>query len=103
MGLNLTGRWCQVLQMARFQMAVDKVMAGLITPEVSELADVPEATIGSSVSHRSKRRAASSAGDSIERASKLKAARNLDTAFTKGTQQLSPLLLLSEDSIISNL
>lgn len=39
------------------------------------------------MSYRNKRRAASSAGDSLERASKLKAFHNLDTDFMKGNEQ----------------
>lgn len=49
---------------------------GLLTPEGLALAAVLEAVVGSSVMKRSKRRATSSAVDSIVRASKLKVARN---------------------------
>jgi hypothetical protein len=48
---------------------------------------VPEATTGSPMLFRSKRRAASSTCDSLERGSKLKASHNLDTDFIKGNEQ----------------
>ncbi|KAG8077220.1 hypothetical protein GUJ93_ZPchr0007g4042 [Zizania palustris] len=61
------------------------------TLEVTTLAVVLEVTLGSSVSYESKRRAASSAGDSLERAFKLKASCNLDNNFVEGTFQRSTL------------
>lgn len=56
----------------------------LRTPDAKELAAVPVASIGSVVSYRSKMRARSSVGDSLERPSKLKATRNLDSDFERG-------------------
>ncbi|ONM59233.1 hypothetical protein ZEAMMB73_Zm00001d021997 [Zea mays] len=58
-------------------------MAVVLTPEASMLAAVPESLLANAVSKRSKRRATLSTGDSIERATKLKAARNLDKSFTE--------------------
>ncbi|CAO2143475.1 unnamed protein product, partial [Urochloa humidicola] len=62
------------------------------TKKVAELAGIPEATLLESP-RMSKRRAATSADDSLDRASSLKAARNLDGI--KGTFQrntLAPVL-----------
>lgn len=61
---------------------------GQVTPEVAVCAAVPAVYTGSSVSYRSKRRAATSAGDSLERASRLKASRNLDSDFMEGNESL---------------
>lgn len=64
--------------------------AGSMTLKVMKLAAVPKAKFGVSVTHRSKRRATPSAGDSIEKATKLKVARNLDKSFAEGTDNLGP-------------
>lgn len=61
-----------------------------MTPKVTNLAAVPKVKFGVSVTHWSKRRATPSAGDSIEKATKLKAARNLDKSFAEGTDNLGP-------------
>ena len=77
-------------------------MAGVLTPKASMLAAVPESLLGNAVSKRSKR-ANLSTGDSIERATKLKAARNLDKSFTEGTQHVAPSCFLPSEKILSNL
>jgi hypothetical protein len=61
---------------------------GQVTPEVAVCAAVPAVYTGSSVSYRSKRRAATSAGDSLERASRLKASHNLDSDSWKVMSRL---------------
>ncbi|PWZ30345.1 hypothetical protein Zm00014a_036139 [Zea mays] len=61
---------------------------GQVTLEVAVCAAVPAVYTGSSLSYRSKRRAATSAGDSLERASRLKASRNLDSDFMEGNESL---------------
>ena len=76
---------------------------GLLTPEGLALAAVLEAVVGSSVMKRSKRRATSSACDSIVRASKLKAARNLDTAFSEGMVHSSSVTNFDHNEVLSNL
>jgi len=73
------------------------------TPEVAKLAAVPEATMGSSVSYRSKRRAGSTAGDSLERASKLKASRNLGGELLAGNNVHCPTLCFSVNHIVDRL
>lgn len=83
--------------------AVISKISSLLTPEGLALAAVPEAVVGSSVMKRSKRRAASSAGDSIVRASKLKAARNLDTAFSEGMVHSSSVTNFDHNEVLSNL
>ncbi|XP_008649685.1 uncharacterized protein [Zea mays] len=55
------------------------------TPDVAAMAAVPEATMGLTESGRSKRRNRSGNGDSMQRASKLKAARNLDAVLSTGS------------------
>jgi hypothetical protein len=77
-------------------------MAVVLTPKASMLAAVPESLLGNAVSKRSKR-ANLSTGDSIERATKLKAARNLDKSFTEGTQHVAPSCFLPSEKILSNL
>ncbi|KAL5667062.1 hypothetical protein ACJX0J_019283, partial [Zea mays] len=54
------------------------------TPDVVAMAAVPEATMGLTESGRSKRRNRSGNGDSMQRASKLKVARNLDAVLSTG-------------------
>jgi hypothetical protein len=76
---------------------------GLLTPEFIALTVVSEASIGSSVTHRSNRRVASRADDSVERATKLKAARNLDTTFVKGMQHAPVVFHLDQENILLNL
>jgi hypothetical protein len=78
-------------------------ISSLLTPEGLALAVVLEAVVGSSVMKRSKRRAASSACDSIVRASKLKAARNLDTAFSEGMVHSSSVTKFDHNEVLSNL
>ena len=56
----------------------------ILSLEVLALAAVSEAN-NSAKLLRSKRRAATSMKDSVARATKLKAARNLDSAFAEGT------------------
>jgi hypothetical protein len=51
--------------------SMDMERLGLLTLEVIALAVVPKASTGSSITHRSKRRVASRAIDSVERATKL--------------------------------
>jgi hypothetical protein len=63
---------------------------GILSPEVLALAAVSEAN-NSAKLLRSKRRVATSMKDSVARATKLKAARNLDSAFAEGTNCDSPL------------
>jgi hypothetical protein len=67
-------------------MSVDLNMAdvGILSPEVLALAAVSEAN-NSAKLLRSKRSAATSMKDSVARATKQKAARNLDSAFAEGT------------------
>jgi hypothetical protein len=75
---------------------------GILSPEVLALAAVSEAN-NSAKLLRSKRRAATSMKDSVARATKLKAARNLDSAFAEGTNCDSPLFFPSHASIVENL
>lgn len=82
---------------------VSREMAVVLTPKASMLVAVPESLLGNAVSKRSKRRANLSTGDSIERATKLKAARNLDKSFTEGTQHVAPSCFLPSEKILSNL
>jgi hypothetical protein len=63
---------------------------GILSPEVLALVVVSEAN-NSAKLFRSKRREATSMKDSIARATKLKVARNLDSAFAEGTNYDSPL------------
>jgi hypothetical protein len=76
---------------------------GVTTPEVMKLATVPEADVRVSVPHRSKRRATNSVGDSIERASRLKAARNLDKPFAKGAVNLGFFVCFSYYDVLTKL
>lgn len=71
--------------------------------EVVKLVVVPEANVDMFVTHRSKIRVVSSAGDSIERATKLKATRNLDSSFAGGTENTCSSLNLSCDDVVSKL
>ncbi|PWZ27897.1 hypothetical protein Zm00014a_024097 [Zea mays] len=73
-------------------MSADLNMAdvGILSPEVLALAAVSKAN-NSAKLLRSKRRAATSMKDSVARATKLKAACNLDSAFAEGTNCYSPL------------
>lgn len=71
--------------------------------EVMKLAAVPKANVDMFVAHRSKRRVVSSAGDSIEKATKLKAARNLDSSFAEGSENTCSYLNLSCDDVVSKL
>ena len=75
---------------------------GQVTPEVAVCAAVPAVYTGSSVSYRSKRRAATSAGDSLERVSRLKASRNLDSDFMEGNESLV-LCSLSVQQVVDKL
>jgi hypothetical protein len=70
---------------------------GNLSSKVLALAAVSEAN-NSAKLLRSKRRAATSMKDSVARATKLKAARNLDSAFAEGT-----LFFPSHASIVENL
>lgn len=70
------------------------------TPDVSALAAVSEATTGASV--WSKRRVGISGDNSLERAPKLKASRNLDADYPEGTSN-SPVPYLPPDVISSKL
>jgi hypothetical protein len=104
--------WCRIL-MPRSPISrgstsnslgtVSREMDVVLTPEASMLATVPESLLGNAVSKRSKRRATLSTGDSIERATKLNAARNLDKSFTEGTQHVAPSCLLPSEKILSNI
>jgi hypothetical protein len=78
--------------------------AALRTPESCNLAAIPEACDGSSVSYRSKRRAGSMDEDTQARAARLKASRNLDGEFSGGNaDNSSSFLSFSDDIIISRL
>lgn len=68
-----------------------------LTLSVEALATVSEATARSAVSYRSKRRAKCTSGDSLERASKLKATRNLDSDFNQGTSDHISSLCVSAE------
>jgi hypothetical protein len=74
-----------------------------LTLSVEALATVSEATARSAVSYRSKRRAKCTSGDSLERASKLKATRNLDSDFNQGTSDHISSLCVSAEFILNRL
>jgi hypothetical protein len=75
---------------------------GQVTPEVAVCAAIPAMYTGSSVSYRSKRRAATSARNSLERASRLKASRNLGSDFMEGNESLV-LCSLSVQQVVDKL
>ncbi|XP_035823077.1 uncharacterized protein [Zea mays] len=73
------------------------------TPDVVAMAAVPEATMGLTESGRSKRRNRSGNGDSMQRASKLKVARNLDAVLSTGNSIRSLPYVLIPDEVVQRL
>lgn len=74
--------------------------ACLVTPE--SLAAIPEVQLGASATRSSKRRAMTADEDSLSRAARLKAGRNLQEQFVKGTKPDS-FLYLNDEVIASGL
>jgi hypothetical protein len=70
------------------------------TRDVAAMATVPEATMGLTELGKSKRRNKSGNGDNMQRASKLKAARNLDADLSTGNSIRSlPYVLIPNEVV----